>query len=123
MPSRNKSPKQIDGKKAEDLAASHFLAQGYEIIARNWRHGRAEVDMILSYEGILVFVEVKARNRTDYGFPEQFVSEGQMRRILSAADAWLYNQPWPGPVRFDILAITIAPGTEPLIEHFADAFG
>lgn len=122
MLSRNKSPKQIDGKLAEDLAAKHLIAQGYEIIARNWRQGRAEIDLIARRESTLLFVEVKARNRNDFGFPEQFVSEAQAKRIVKAADAWLFAQPWPGSVRFDIIAITILPGDAPQIEQFEDAF-
>ena len=50
------------GKMAEDIAAEYLLTNGYIIRERNWRIGnRIEIDIIAEKDGIIVFVEVKAR--------------------------------------------------------------
>ena len=121
MSGTNISPKQLTGKKGENLAAYFLQAAGYQVLHRNWRSGRAEIDLIVQRDDLLVFVEVKARNRVDFGYPEQFVSPQQARRIVKAADAYLFEQPWPGDVRFDIVAIELS-HTQPRIAHFEDAF-
>lgn len=121
MPPTNISPKQLTGKRGELLAADFLKAQGFTVTNRNWRHGRAEVDLIVQRDRLLVFVEVKARKRIDFGYPEQFVSPGQAKRIVKAADAYLFEQPWEGDIRFDIVAIELGQA-EPEIVHFEDAF-
>jgi hypothetical protein len=52
------SRNQKTGKEGEDLAVRHLEAAGYEILERNWRFSRAEVDIICRKDEILVFVEV-----------------------------------------------------------------
>ena len=34
------------GQWGENVAAHHLTAEGYEIVARNWRTGRGEIDLI-----------------------------------------------------------------------------
>ena len=51
------------GQAGEAAAADHFLAQGFEVVARGYRHGRAEVDLVLRRgTELLVFAEVKTRS-------------------------------------------------------------
>ena len=52
---------QIIGKKGEDIAVEFLTAQGYLILERNWRIGKAEIDIIAKDGNILVFAEVKSR--------------------------------------------------------------
>lgn len=110
------------GANGEDAALRYLLAQGYDLVYRNYRYRRAEVDLIVrkgTY--LLVFVEVKTRSSTQYGYPEEFVTERQRQLLRQAAEHVQEELPWSGDIRFDILAlIPAAAGLR--IEHFEDAF-
>jgi putative endonuclease len=110
------------GTSGEQAAADFLLALGYKEVARNYRFGRAEVDLIVQ-EGSrrLVFVEVKVRSDLRYGYPEQSVTPAQQQRIRRAAEQFMLTRNWLGDVRFDILALTpTSSGFR--IDHFVDAF-
>jgi putative endonuclease len=49
----------IRGRKGEDLAAESYQKQGFTILKRNYRFGRAEVDIIAKKGDTLAIVEVK----------------------------------------------------------------
>jgi putative endonuclease len=49
------------GISAESRAAVFLVAKGFRILARRWRCGLGEIDIIARRRGLLVFVEVKAR--------------------------------------------------------------
>lgn len=106
------------GNSGEQQAAEFLTSKGYAIVAMNYRHKRGEIDLIIKKNELLVFVEVKTRNNTQYGTPEQFVSKGQQDLIVETANAYISEFNWHGPIRFDIVAII--PGKE--IRHFEDAF-
>lgn len=108
------------GRQGEDRALAYLEEKGYTLVQRNFRHRRAEIDLIVRKDQLLVFVEVKARQNTEYGFPESFVSPQQASLITEAADHYVREQNWSGMIRFDIVAITLEPVIA--IEHFEDAF-
>lgn len=108
------------GKKGEELAAVWLARKGYEILSRNWRHGRYEVDIIACYRGIYHFIEVKSGRPGVYGNPEERVSKNKIRNIMQGAIAWLCQFPGQKRVQYDVLAITIRPGTGPEYFLFED---
>jgi putative endonuclease len=111
------------GAAGEQAAADYYTARGYSVRARNYRHGRAEIDLIVEYPAParLVFVEVKVRTDLRYGFPEEFVTPAQQQRIRRAAEQFIFRHNWPGDIRFDILSLT--PNSQGFrIEPFEDAF-
>jgi putative endonuclease len=110
------------GNKGEEFATSFLYANGYEVQHKNFRFGRAEIDIIAEHNSSLVFIEVKTRKNNNYGFPESFVSDSQRERIYSAAEEYVNKNDWKGEIRFDILAITWDGKSEPIVEHFEDAF-
>ena len=67
----------IRGRKGEDLAAESYQKQGFTILKRNYRFGRAEVDIIAQKGDTLAIVEVKWRSNTYFGDPQSFVSKKQ----------------------------------------------
>lgn len=110
------------GRAGEAAAAEHFLTQGYEVLARSYRHGRAEIDLVLQRGAeLLVFVEVKTRSSGQYGPPETFVS-ARKKELFRLAAAHLQEElDWRGDIRFDIVALTLlSQGFR--LEHFEDAF-
>ena len=110
------------GQAGEAAAANYFLAQGYEVLARGYRHGRAEVDLVLRRgTELLVFAEIKTRSSSQFGAPETFVSARKKELFRLAATHLQEELDWRGDIRFDIVALTLlSQGFR--IEHFEDAF-
>ena len=108
------------GKKGEDWAAEWLQAKGYQILHRNYRYGRAEVDIIARKDKLLVFVEVKTRTNLSHGEPEMAVSAQKMIRLKDAAEYFIFSTDWQHDVRFDVIAISMGKDREVL--HAEDAF-
>ena len=106
------------GVSAESRAAAILLAKGYRVVAKRFRSGVGEVDLVARRGNVLVFVEVKARDRLDDA--AEAVTPRQQRRIVAAAEAWLAANPRDVTrnIRFD--AILIAPRHWP--RHIQAAF-
>ena len=100
---------QTTGQHGEDLAAQLLTAFGYKIRARNARQGRAEIDLIAEHGPFLVFVELKTRSSTTFQQPEEAVGEAKRQKLQQAMDEYLVKNPWPGPVRFDIVSLVLLP--------------
>lgn len=115
------APHQL-GQAGEQAAADYYQAQGFEVLARGYRHGRAEVDLVLRRGAeLLVFAEVKTRSSSQFGTPETFVSERKKELFRLAATHLQEELDWRGDIRFDILALTLlSQGFR--IELFEDAF-
>ena len=78
------------GKEGEALAVAHLESRGYEILERNFRYDRAEIDIIARLkQGEVVVVEVKTRNSSAFGDPQQFVYKSKIRQLVKAADGYL----------------------------------
>jgi putative endonuclease len=114
------SDKMKTGQMGENLAADFLIAQGFEIVARNYRYKHAEIDLIVKKGNWLIFVEVKTRTSTHFGEPEAFVDEKKSRKILEGAEEYVHATNWQGNIRFDIISVTLS--HEPKVEHFEDAF-
>ncbi|TGE05649.1 YraN family protein [Hymenobacter fodinae] len=110
------------GQAGEDAALDYLLASGYELVHRNYRYRRAEVDLIVRLgQELLVFVEVKTRTTVRFGYPEEFVTSRKQELFRRAAEQVQEELAWAGDIRFDILALT--PDSSGLrVEHFQDAF-
>lgn len=112
------------GRQGEELAAQFYASHGYQVLERNFRFQKAEVDLIvLRLEPAeLVFVEVKTRTTT-FAPPEAAVTPAKQRLLLRAAEAYLHQQNfWTVPSRFDVLAIGLQNPETPEILHIPDAF-
>ncbi|HIC33059.1 MAG TPA: DUF91 domain-containing protein, partial [Flavobacteriaceae bacterium] len=65
------------GKKGEQLAVDFLIESGYDIIERNYRFNKAEVDIIAQKKDVLAIIEVKTRSTADFGNPQDFVKPKQ----------------------------------------------
>ena len=109
------------GQWGEDLAAKHLQALNYQILERNFRAGRSEIDLICRDAETLVFVEVKTRRSTRQGMPEEALTERKTEAVIRAATTYLETHPCRR-IRFDVVAIVAKPGVPPDILHIRDAF-
>jgi putative endonuclease len=110
------------GREAEALAAGWLSARGLEVVDRNHRAKRGEVDLVCRDGAEVVFVEVRSRSTDAQGGPEETVGPGKARRVIAAAKDWaLAHGGLEQAMRFDVVAVTFGEGP-PRIEHFPDAF-
>jgi putative endonuclease len=111
------------GREAETLAAGFLEGQGYEIVARNHRTPRGEVDLVCTEGDVLCFVEVRSRTSEAQGGPEETVGARKRRRVVAAATDWaLRNGGLERHMRFDVVAVTFAEDDPPRLELFRGAF-
>ena len=110
------------GAEAERLAVSYLIGKGYQILERNWRFGKAEVDIIAQYASRLVFLEVKARSGSHYGLPQDFVSRKKIALMAQAAGEYVSRHHFQGEIRFDIISVLFGRFESAEIAHIEDAF-
>jgi putative endonuclease len=101
------SPTQLFGFARESHARTFLEEIGYRIEDCNWRGAHGEIDLIAWDGDILCFIEVRARTRDDYGFPEETVDRRKQRKLIRAALAYLMRyRPRDMPMaRFDVIAV------------------
>ncbi|MDZ7779323.1 MAG: YraN family protein [Gemmatimonadota bacterium] len=112
------------GRRGEALAAHLFAARGWRVLARNYRAGRREVDIVVRQGRLLVFVEVKTRTGRGFGGPQAAVTRLKRREIEAVALDYLTRHVrWDAEVRFDVVAIRFdASGRVGRVEHIEDAW-
>lgn len=96
------------GRYGEDIAVQALRAHGYQIIDQNWRCWIGEVDVVAREGEEWVFVEVKTRQGTAYGTPEEAVTGSKQSKLLRLGAAYLAEHncgdaPW----RVDVVAIDL----------------
>ena len=118
-----KSSNQSTGKTGERIGEDFLKKRGYEILERNARSPFGEIDLVAKHKKTLVFVEIKTRQGTDFGLPEEAVTERKKFRLGRLASWYLahYFGDQDLPVRFDVLAIQLG-GARPDIRLIQNAF-
>jgi len=107
------------GTSGETQATTYLEDQGYVILKTNYRAHRNEVDIICEKNGLIVFVEVKARTSYKFGQPVEAVGSEKTTKIIKVAKHYLGSRGLSGKckVRFDVIGIHNGK-----IEHIEDAF-
>ncbi len=110
------------GRRGEDLAAAYLAERGWQVLARNYRAGPKEIDLIAGRGGVVAFVEVKTRATTSGGTPLEPVGRAKRRAVEAAARHWIRSHGPPGAeYRFDAVAVVMRRG-EAAVDHFPDAW-
>ena len=110
------------GKLGEDLAVAELERRGYAITARRYRTRCGEIDIVAESEGVLVFVEVKARADDEFGTAAEAVTPWKQRRLTRMARDYLVREQVTNrPCRFDVVAIMLD-RPDPVIEVYENAF-
>ena len=74
------------GRGGEALAKEYLEARGYQPLRQNYRSGPREIDLIMRYGETIVFIEVKARTKTQFGTPAEFVTPAKRKLLTLAAE-------------------------------------
>lgn len=103
-------PADVSGRYGEDTAARWLEAQGYRILARNWRafvSGRmvGEVDIVAEEKGALVFIEVKQRRSARFSSAIDAIDPHKKQCLALAAEVWLREKGLDVPVRVDCVEV------------------
>lgn len=110
------------GRQGEEIAFGFLNAQGYEILARNYKTKLGEIDIIARENGVYCFVEVKFRNSSRFGLPQEAVSKSKQRQIIRAAMLFLKeNLLFEQKMRFDVVSIMHS-GNLPQVQLIKGAF-
>jgi putative endonuclease len=111
------------GDRGERMAAEHLERAGWTILARNFRIGHREVDLVARRGEVVAFIEVKTRAGLGYGHPLEAITALKRREIQRVAQIWVERHGREGDVyRYDAVSVLIIAGGEPVIEHVEDAW-
>ena len=117
--------RQALGRKGDEIACRHLEEMGHTILARNWRSGHLEIDIISINGDGIHFVEVKARRESIQAPPQDNVDRAKQRRIANAAKGFLRSRRGMAfncsECHFDIVAVTFTETTTQ-VEYFYDAY-
>ncbi len=93
------------GVRAEECACRALINEGWSILGRRLRTKSGEIDAVAQKNGLLAFVEVKAR--ATLAMAADAIRPRQQARLLAAAEILLAEHPDWGEhgVRFDILLV------------------
>jgi putative endonuclease len=111
------------GAAGERVAERWLRARGWCILARRFRSGHRDVDLIARRERVVAFVEVKTRRGLDFGDPTEAVGWRKRRELTRSAQVWIDRCGEPGAVyRFDVVAVLVEARTAVRVRHVEDAF-
>lgn len=105
------------GVSSEAAVSNSLQADGWRVLARNWRGGGGEIDVIALRGDVLRIVEVKARSRT--GRALEAVTRPKQRRIAAATQAFLMAHPELDGAEISFCVVTVEAST---VEWYVDAF-
>jgi len=99
------SPVQL-GKLGEVVARRELERRGYAVLATRYRSRYGEIDIVCDHDGVVVFVEVKARKSSRFGDAAETIPSRKRRRIAAMAlDYLAWTNRLEHPCRFDVVAI------------------
>lgn len=110
------------GRIGEETACAWLLSKGHVLVARNVRYKMGEIDIITRDGHVLCFIEVRSREKTNFGTPQSSVRSDKQTKLIRAAQLYLQkNFMQPPFCRFDVVAVT-GYGTQSKVEYFPNAF-
>ena len=92
------------GGEMESFACCRLEEAGCRILCRNYTILGAELDIVAEEGAYLLFIEVRAR-RQGAPDPLETVDRPKRRRLLAAAERYLYEHPTALQPRFDVFAV------------------
>lgn len=112
------------GSRAEEAAAEYITRQGYIVLERNYRFPGGEIDIIAEHQGELVFIEVRSRQGTSFGLPQETINYLKQQKLRRVANQYLKTKnAWKRICRFDVVGVLFnTEGNIISLELIRDAF-
>jgi putative endonuclease len=99
------------GNKGEQLVAQHLERDGFTIRALNYSRKTGEIDVIAQKDELVVFVEVKVRQK-NYFHLSSVIDHSKQQKIIKTAQIYsTYNQLSEHILRFDVALVQQEDGT------------
>jgi len=76
------------GEVGERVAERWLRRQGWRVLQRRFRNGHRDIDLVAERDGLVAFVEVKARRRYDFGDLVGAVHWRKQRELARSAAVW-----------------------------------
>lgn len=110
------------GREGEQAAAEYLVSKGMQIVERNWRTRRGEVDLIVRDGEYICFVEVRTKMLAMHGHPLETITEDKQRQVIQVAMQYLQKHGLEeSAVRFDAVGV-VKDGEQWRISHIPGAF-
>lgn len=93
------------GRSGEDFCEEFYRKKGYETKERNYHSRYGEVDLIVSKDNLIVFVEVKTRSGNSLGRPAEAVNKQKQKKLQLSAMKYMENEPLDVFSRFDVFEV------------------
>ena len=84
--------KKLYGKISEKLVAKHLKKLGYKVVNRNFTTPYGEADLVVNKDGVIVFVEVKARTSDLFGEPKDAVGYKKQEKYRKIASYYMQKK-------------------------------
>jgi putative endonuclease len=110
------------GELGERVAERWLRRHGWRIVQRRFRNGHRDIDLVVEREGVVAFVEVKARHGDGFGDPVEAVHWRKQRELTRSALVWIDRHGRPDEAyRFDVIGVLVS-GERVLVRHVENAF-
>jgi putative endonuclease len=110
------------GRHGEALAADYLVAQGMQLVERNWRCPIGEIDLVMTEGRVIVFAEVKTRSSTRYGHPFEAITVTKLARLRQLAVSWCDEHQVRAPIRIDAVGVIVPRAGGTTIEHLRNVY-
>jgi putative endonuclease len=113
----------VTGRSGEAAAEVRYVRRGFRVVARNWRCGIGELDLVVRRGDLLVICEVKTRRGARFGAGFDAVDARKRRKLRALAEVFLQQHAFgPIAVRFDVASVRIRADGSARVDMFEDAF-
>lgn len=110
------------GAFGEQSASRYLRAEGYRIVAANYKTHVGEIDIVAEKNSTFCFIEVKTRQKGTMFPPADAVDFRKQENIKGSAAAFVNRYSVKNDVRYDIIEV-IVDGREVIsINHIKNAF-
>ena len=110
------------GQLGERIAERWLVKHGYRILARRFRNGHRDIDLIAQRDATIAFVEVKARKGSEFGDPVEAVHHRKQRELARSARVWIDRHGRAGEMyQFDVVGVLVAE-SRVQVKHVTNAF-
>jgi putative endonuclease len=114
--------RQALGELGERIAERWLRERGWRVMQRRFRSGHRDIDLVVERDGVVAFVEVKARRGNGFGGPVEAVDWRKQRELGRSARVWMDRHGRPMEAyRFDVIGVLVA-GSRVRIRHVPNAF-
>lgn len=103
------------GHEAEKVAARYLEKHEYKIVELNWRHVRAEIDIVaekreaFGFRKHLVFFEVKYRKTAEQGHGLDYITPKKLKQMQFAAQLYVSQHNYVGEYCLGAIELTSTP--------------